>query len=112
MLGRRRASHPCVVRSARRSTSHATFFFYTPPRNLALIALQNTPPCLAWAEDRIDLPQEVSGVMPSTEWKLRNFKQKWYAGGTISVGLAREPVAVTPIQLARAIGAMRAAACW
>ena len=52
----------------------------------------------------IDLPQEVSGVMPSEEWKIRNFKQKWYAGETISVGIGQGAVAVTPIQLARALG--------
>ena len=41
--------------------------------------------------------------MPSEEWKLRTFKQKWYAGETISVGIGQGAVAVTPIQLARAI---------
>ncbi len=54
----------------------------------------------------IDLPQEVSGVMPSEEWKIKNFKQKWYAGETISVGIGQGAVATTPIQLARAIGAI------
>jgi penicillin-binding protein 2 len=52
----------------------------------------------------IDLPQEVTGVMPSEEWKIRNFKQKWYAGETISVGIGQGAVATTPVQLARAIG--------
>ncbi|GAC1428824.1 MAG: penicillin-binding protein 2 [Terriglobales bacterium] len=54
----------------------------------------------------IDLPQEVSGVMPSEEWKLHNYKQKWYAGETISVGIGQGAIAATPIQLARAIGAI------
>ena len=40
----------------------------------------------------IDLPDEVSGVMPSEEWKIKNFKQKWYAGETISVGIGQEPM--------------------
>ena len=52
----------------------------------------------------IDLPQEVSGIMPSEEWKVRNYKQKWYAGETISVSIGQGAVAVTPIQLARALG--------
>jgi penicillin-binding protein 2 len=52
----------------------------------------------------IDLPGEVSGVMPSEEWKIRNFKQKWYAGETISVSIGQGAVATTPVQLARAIG--------
>jgi penicillin-binding protein 2 len=54
----------------------------------------------------IDLPQEQSGVMPSEEWKIRNFKQKWYAGETISVSIGQGAIATTPIQLARAIGAI------
>ncbi len=28
----------------------------------------------------IDLPDEASGMVPSSEWKIRNFRQKWYAG--------------------------------
>src|SRR6476661_3831884 len=54
----------------------------------------------------IDLPQEASGVMPSEEWKLRNFRQKWFAGETISVGIGQGAVAVTPVQLLRAISAI------
>ncbi len=54
----------------------------------------------------IDLPQEVSGVMPSEEWKIKNYKQKWFAGETISVGIGQGAVATTPVQLMRAIGAI------
>jgi len=42
--------------------------------------------------------------MPSEEWKMKNFRQKWYAGEVISVGIGQGAVAVSPIQLARAIG--------
>ncbi len=52
----------------------------------------------------IDLPNEASGIMPSEEWKMRNYHEKWYAGETISVGIGQGAVALTPIQLARAIG--------
>jgi penicillin-binding protein 2 len=44
--------------------------------------------------------------MPSEEWKIRNFHQKWYAGETISVGIGQGAVTATPIQLARAIAAV------
>ena len=33
----------------------------------------------------IDFPNEASGTVPSPEWKLRNYRQKWFAGETISV---------------------------
>lgn len=51
----------------------------------------------------IDLPNEASGIMPSTEWKMRNFHQAWYAGETISVGIGQGAVAVTPLQIVRAL---------
>ena len=52
----------------------------------------------------IDLPGEVSGVMPSEEWKMKNYHEKWYAGEAISVGIGQGAVAISPIQLVRAIG--------
>jgi penicillin-binding protein 2 len=51
----------------------------------------------------IDLPGEASGVMPSEEWKMKTQHEKWYAGETISVGIGQGAVAVTPIQLVRAV---------
>jgi penicillin-binding protein 2 len=51
----------------------------------------------------IDLPDEVSGTMPSTAWKLKTQHQLWYAGETISVGIGQGAVTVTPMQLARAL---------
>src|SRR5262252_8419363 len=82
-------------------------FFYTLAEKLGIgrIAKYATAYGLG-QKTNIDLPQEVSGVMPSEEWKIRNFKQKWFVGETISVGIGQGAVAVTPIQMARAIGAI------
>src|SRR6201986_1415387 len=52
----------------------------------------------------IDLPDEAAGTMPSTQWKLKNFHEKWYAGEVISVGIGQGATTVTPLQLARALG--------
>ena len=60
----------------------------------------------------IDLPHEKEGVVPSTEWKLRNYRQKWYAGETISVGIGQGALTVTPLQMARAIGGMAIGGVW
>ena len=51
----------------------------------------------------VDLYDEASGLMPSEEWKIKNYKQKWFAGETISVAIGQGAVTVTPLQLARAI---------
>jgi len=60
----------------------------------------------------IDLPQERTGVMPSPEWKLRNQRQKWYAGETISVSIGQGALTVTPLQLTRAIAGIAMGGIW
>jgi penicillin-binding protein 2 len=82
-------------------------YFYTLAEKLGISRIAKYATMLGLGQKSgIDLPQEVSGVMPSEEWKIKNFKQKWYAGETISVGIGQGAVATTPIQLARAVGAI------
>ena len=82
-------------------------FFYTLAEKLGIDRISKYATAMGLGQKTgIDLPQEVSGVMPSEEWKIRNFKQKWYAGETISVGIGQGAVATTPVQLMRAIGAI------
>ncbi|MBI1899042.1 MAG: penicillin-binding protein 2 [Acidobacteria bacterium] len=60
----------------------------------------------------IDLPHEAEGVVPSTKWKIRNFREKWYAGETISVSIGQGALTVTPLQLAVAIGGIATGGVW
>src|SRR6476469_8132316 len=86
-------------------------FFYTLAEKLGIGKIAQYATALGLGQKTgIDLPQEVSGVMPSEEWKLRNYRQKWFAGETISVGIGQGAVATTPMQLARAIAALSMAA--
>jgi penicillin-binding protein 2 len=50
----------------------------------------------------IDIDGELSGLAPSQEWKFQRFKQKWYAGDTVSVGIGQGYMLSTPLQLATA----------
>jgi penicillin-binding protein 2 len=54
----------------------------------------------------IDLEGEVTGVLPSTDWKRRTYKkpeqQRWYAGETISLGIGQGYNHFTMLQLASA----------
>ena len=54
----------------------------------------------------VDLPNEDSGLIPSSEWKERVLKTKWYAGETISVAIGQGYVAITPMQAAWAMGGL------
>jgi penicillin-binding protein 2 len=48
----------------------------------------------------IDLPNEIEGLVPSTEWKRRRYNEKWYAGETISVSIGQGQVSLTPVSQA------------
>lgn len=48
----------------------------------------------------IDIPGERPGLLPSQEWKLKRYKQKWFAGDTISVSIGQGYNLATPLQLA------------
>ena len=82
-------------------------FFYTLANKLGIERIAKYATDFGLGQKTgIDLPNEVSGVMPSEEWKIRNFKQKWFAGETISVGIGQGAIAITPVQLLRAISAI------
>ncbi len=80
-------------------------FFYTLAERLGIEKIAKWATALGIGKKTgVDLPNEAAGVMPSEEWKLRTFRQKWYAGEVISVGIGQGAVTTTPIQLARTIG--------
>jgi penicillin-binding protein 2 len=82
-------------------------FFYTLAEKLGIDRIAKYATDLGLGQKTgIDLPNEVSGVMPSEEWKIKNYKQKWFAGETISVGIGQGAIAITPVQLLRAISAI------
>jgi len=58
----------------------------------------------------IDLPGEVRGILPSTEWKRNYFKKpeqkKWFGGETISLGIGQGYNTFTMLQLASATGTL------
>jgi penicillin-binding protein 2 len=80
-------------------------FFYTLAERLGIEKIAKWATAVGLGRKTgIDLPNEVSGIMPSEEWKMRTFHQKWYAGEVISVGIGQGAVTVSPIQLAHTIG--------
>jgi len=64
----------------------------------------------------IDIEGELTGVLPSREWKRQRFAgknfrdehRKWYLGDSISAGIGQGYNAFTPIQLAHAIAMIAA----
>ncbi|MBZ5531365.1 MAG: penicillin-binding protein 2 [Acidobacteriia bacterium] len=80
-------------------------FFYTLAERLGIEKIAKWASAMGIGKKTgIDLPNEATGLMPSEEWKMKTFRQKWYAGEVISVGIGQGAVTVSPIQLARTIG--------
>jgi penicillin-binding protein 2 len=82
-------------------------FFYTVGQRLGIDRISYYGSGLGLGRRTgVDLPSEQPGLMPSEEWVQRVYRHKWYAGETISVAIGQGAVTVTPIQLARMIGAV------
>lgn len=88
-------------------------FFYTVGNRLGIDRLAEYAELFGLGHRTgIDLPHEAAGVVPSSRWKLRNFRQKWYAGETISVAIGQGALTVTPLQLAYAVGGLAMGGVW
>ena len=53
-----------------------------------------------------ELGSEREGLVPTSEWKMRRFGVPWQPGETISTSIGQSFVLVTPIQMARLMGAL------
>ena len=50
----------------------------------------------------IDIGGERPGLVPSAEWKRQTYKQAWFPGETVIVGIGQGYLLATPLQLAHA----------
>ena len=52
---------------------------------------------------QIDLPSQVTGLVPTAEWKQKKFHEKWVGGDTMSCSIGQGYMEATPLQLANMI---------
>jgi penicillin-binding protein 2 len=82
-------------------------YFYTVGNMLGIEKIHKWATLFGLGERTgIDLPNELQGLVPSPEWKRERFKEKWYAGETISVSIGQGAVSLTPISMAVYISAL------
>lgn len=88
-------------------------FFYTLGNRMGIDSIAKYAELAGLgAKTGIDLPHETDGTVPSTKWKMRNFREKWYAGETISVSIGQGALTLSPLQLAHAIGGITTGGIW
>ncbi|MBU6284052.1 hypothetical protein KGQ64_17545, partial [bacterium] len=54
----------------------------------------------------IALDHEKAGLVPTEAWKLKRFKEEWFAGETLSVAIGQGYVLATPLQMANAVATL------
>ena len=60
----------------------------------------------------LDMFEESSGLMPSRDWKRARYKQPWYPGETIILGIGQGYMQATPLQLAQATALIATRGKW
>ncbi len=76
-------------------------YFYTVGKMVGVDAINKWATRLGLGvKSGIDLPNELTGLVPSTEWKQAKTGEKWYPGETISVAIGQGQVSVTPVSMA------------
>ncbi|HUW21642.1 MAG TPA: penicillin-binding protein 2 [Candidatus Bathyarchaeia archaeon] len=86
-----------IVRALKRSTDT---FFYQLGERLGADRLS------AWAKNfglgqltRIDLPGEVTGLVPNPDWKEKVRGEPWFLGNTYHFAIGQADLTVTPLQI-------------
>jgi penicillin-binding protein 2 len=49
----------------------------------------------------IDTTGEAAGLVPNAEWKKRVYKDDWYPGDTLNIGIGQGTLLATPLQMAQ-----------
>jgi len=82
-------------------------FFYQVGLKLGIDRLANYTKRFGFGtKTGVPLHNEKSGLVPSSEWKLKTYKIKWYEGETISVSVGQGYTLTTPLQLLNAYAAI------
>ena len=88
-------------------TQSCDVFFYSLAHDIGIDKLQNYLKQFHFGEKTgVDLVGEQRGIRPSREWKRKRYKQVWFPGETVIMGIGQGYFQATPLQLAAATAAI------
>ncbi len=77
-------------------------YFFTLAHRLGLPPLQAIYKAFGLGSlTHIDSAGEMSGLLPSAEWKQKMRQQPWYPGDTLNIGIGQGAFLATPLQMAQ-----------
>jgi len=97
----KRGGHGSDVDLAEAIIESCDVFFYKMGIKTGIDALSSQSAIFGLgAKTGIDLPGEVSGIMPTRKWKKESRNATWYNGDTINMSIGQGFMLTTPLQLA------------
>lgn len=60
----------------------------------------------------LDMHEEAAGLMPSRDWKRARYRQAWFPGETLILGIGQGYMQTTPLQLAQATALVATRGKW
>ncbi len=88
-------------------------FFYDVAHKLGIDRLHNYLSRFGIGQKvSLDMFEESAGLMPSKEWKRTRYRQPWYPGETLILGIGQGYMQATPLQLAQAAALMATRGKW
>ena len=90
-----------AIQLHRAIVSSCDVFFYNVGEKVGIDKLSHWAHLLGLGEHSgIALDNEKSGTMPSSAWKYKRFRERWYPAETLSVAIGQGYVTATPLQMA------------
>ncbi len=92
------------VSMSRAITVSCDTYFYQVASILGITRLGNVLKLFGYGEKTgLDVGEELSGLVPTPEWKLKTKGQPWYLGDTIVAGIGQGYLLTTPLQMAHSL---------
>ncbi|PHQ79966.1 MAG: penicillin-binding protein 2 [Coxiella sp. (in: Bacteria)] len=78
-------------------------YFYNLAVKLGIKHIDDFLPMFGFGQPTdVEMPDELSGVLPTPAWKRHHKGYPWYTGDTVNMGIGQGMFTVTPLQLASA----------
>jgi len=88
-------------------TVSCDFFFYNLAMNSGIQRMDDLLHGFGFGEHTgIDMPSELTGLVPDPLWKRSAQGQSWFPGDTVIMGIGQGSLLATPLQLAEATAAL------